>query len=131
MSMETQSKRRILPQVTVGILAVAICAPLHAQPLTLQVNPRGGLTGEIELGGVPVTIAALFETGPRYTAENGIGRRVGIGSSIPDWIEMGSFRNQSIPGLTPMGHYGYFISPDGKAVIVDLGSHRIVRVLTQ
>ncbi|WP_331315795.1 hypothetical protein [Methylobacterium mesophilicum] len=120
-----------MSKIALGVVAMAICAPLQAQPLALKVNPRGGMTGEIELGGVPVTVAALFETGPRYTTENGIGRRVGIGSEVPSWIEMGSLRNQSIPGLIPSGYYGYFISPDEKAVIVDLESHRIVRVLSQ
>ncbi|MGH1590306.1 hypothetical protein ACRBEV_20675 [Methylobacterium phyllosphaerae] len=106
---------------------------MHVDPgatLVLQVSPRGPTIGEIEFAGKPVTVAALFETGPRYTAENGFGRRVGIGSSIPPWIEMGSFRNQSIPGLNPSGYYGYFISPDDKAVVVDLDLRRIVRVLT-
>lgn len=130
MSIDPRSKLRILSNLTSGLLAMAIYAPLQAQPLALRVNPGGSPTGEIELGGVPVAVAALFETGPRYTAENGFGRRVGIGSSIPPWIEMGSFRNQSIPGLTPSGDYGYFISPDDKAVIVDPESHRIVRVLS-
>ncbi|WP_457106781.1 hypothetical protein [Methylobacterium sp. P5_C11] len=106
------------------------CTSVQAQPLVLQVSPRGPTIGEIEFAGEPVTVAALFEMGPRYTAENGFGRRVGIGSSVPPWIEMGSFRNQSIPGLNPSGYYGYFISPDDKAVVVDLDSRRIVRVLT-
>lgn len=131
MSAKHRSMLRTLSKVTFGILATGVCAPLQAQPLTLKVNPRGGVIEAIELGGMPVTTAALFETGPRYTAENGIGRRVGIGSEVPAWIEMGSFRNQSIPGLAPSGYYGYFISPDDKAVIVDLDSYRIVRVLSQ
>lgn len=112
------------------LIATMACTSIQAQPLVLQVSPRGPTIGEIAFAGEPVTVAALFETGPRYTAENGFGRRVGIGSSIPPWIEMGSFRNQSIPGLNPSGYYGYFISPDDKAVVVDLDSRRIVRVLT-
>ncbi|WP_292493925.1 hypothetical protein [Methylobacterium sp.] len=122
--------RMIVRVVFCGLAALAATA-VQAQPLVLQVNPRGPMTGQIEVGGKPVTVAALFEAGPRYTVENGIGRRVGIGSSVPSWIEMGSFRNQSIPGLNPSGYYGYFISPDDKAVVVDLDSRRIVRVLSQ
>jgi hypothetical protein len=125
-----RNTRRILSRAAFGVIATLACTSIQAQPLVLQVNPRGPTTGgEITLGGEPVTVAALFEMGPRYTAENGFGRRVGIGSAVPSWIEMGSFRNQSIPGLNPSGEYGYFISPDDKAVVVDLDSRRIVRVL--
>lgn len=129
MFMRLQNNHRILTKFVFGVLVMTACAPLKAQPLSLQVSPRGGAPGEIELEGQSVTTAVLFEIGPRYTAENGVGRRVGIGSSIPDWIQMGSFRNQSIPGLSPSADYGYFISPDEKAVIVDLDTRRIVRVL--
>lgn len=113
-----------------AVYASLCSAPIQAQPLTLQVNPRGVTTEEIELGGAPASVSTLFEVGPRYTAANGFGRRVGIGSSVPSWIEMGSFRNQAVPGLTPSVAYGYFISPDDKAVLVDLETRRIVRVLS-
>jgi hypothetical protein len=129
MSIALRDAGRGLTRAGLGLAATLVGTSLSAQPLVLQVNPRGPMTGEIEVGGQPVAVATLFEAGPRYTAENGFGRRVGIGSTIPAWIEMGSFRNQSIPGLNPAGYYGYFISPDDKAVVVDLDSRRIVRVL--
>lgn len=117
-------------RIAFGVIATLACTAIQAQPLVLQVNPRGPATGEIEVGGEPVTVETLFERGPRYSEANEFGRRVGIGSTVPDWIEMGSFRNQSIPRLNPSGYYGYFISPDDKAVVVDLDSRRVVRVLS-
>ncbi len=130
MSSKFPLDQRHSSRLALGLVATLVCTSLHAQPLALQINPGGIAPGEIQLGGEPSTVAALFDLGPRYTAENGRGPRVGIGSNVPSWIEMGSFRNQSIPGLNPSSYYGYFISLDDKAVIVDLASHRIVRVLS-
>ncbi|MBE7245498.1 MAG: hypothetical protein INR63_11135 [Actinomycetospora chiangmaiensis] len=121
---------RNMSRIALGAIAALCCLSARAQPLVVQVSPRGPTTGEIEVGGTPVAVATLFEVGPRYTAANGFGRRVGIGSPVPDWIEMGLFRNQSVPSLDPSGYYGYFISPDDKAVVVDLDSRRVVRVLS-
>ena len=130
MALVSRTILRTLSASSLCVAATLAGAAVQAQPLVLQVNPRGPATGEIVIGGEPVTVATLFEVGPRYTMENGIGQRVGIGSAVPAWIEMGSFRNQSIAGLNPSGYYGYFISPDDKAVVVDLDSLQIVRVLS-
>ncbi|AWN42320.1 hypothetical protein DK389_19755 [Methylobacterium durans] len=100
-----------------------------AQPLAIRVNPRLADEGILMSGNHPATIRTLFDAGPRYTEANGRGRRVGVGSSVPDWVQVGSFQNVAVPGLNPVGYYGYFISPDDKAVILDLGSRRIVRVI--
>jgi hypothetical protein len=99
-----------------------------ADPLMIRVNPHLADEGILMSGSQPATIQTLFETGPRYTEANGRGRRVGVGSSVPDWVQIGSFQSVSVPGLNPVGYYGYFISPDDKAVVLDLDSRRIVRV---
>ncbi|GJE45518.1 hypothetical protein [Methylobacterium soli] len=114
-----------------GIVAACILtgSMALAQPLAIRVNPRLADEGILMSGNQAATIPTLFEAGPRYTEANGRGRRVGVGSSVPDWVQIGSFQNVAVPGLNPVGYYGYFISPDDKAVVLDLGSRRIVRVI--
>lgn len=108
---------------------VLACSVAVAQPLAIRVNPYLADEGILMSGNQPATVQTLFESGPRYTEANGRGRRVGVGSSVPDWVQIGSFQNVAVPGLNPVGYYGYFISPDDKAVVLDLGSRRIVRVI--
>ena len=88
---------RNMSRIALGAIAALCCLSARAQPLVVQVSPRGPTTGEIEVGGTPVAVATLFEVGP---------------------------------SLDPSGYYGYFISPDDKAVVVDLDSRRVVRVLS-
>ena len=78
-------------------------------------------------GNQPGTIQTLFEAGPRYNEPSGV--RVGRGSVIPGWLDLGSFQNVSLDGLNPTGYYGYYISPDDRAVLIDLDSRRVVRVI--
>ncbi|MDP4002749.1 hypothetical protein [Methylobacterium sp. NEAU K] len=124
--------RPMTGSVTLGLAAAGMlaCSLALAQPLVLRVNPRLAGQGVLMFGNEAGSVQTLFDTGPRYTDENGRGPRVGRGSVVPAWIELGSFQNVSVPGLNPAGYYGYFISPDDKAVIIDLDSHRIVRVLS-
>src|SRR3954463_16057050 len=91
-----------------------------AQPLALRVNPHLADEGLLMSGNASGSVQTLFDAGPRYTEANGRGQRVGPGTPIPNWVQIGSFQNVSVPGLNPVGYYGYFISPDDKAVIVDL-----------
>ncbi|MCF4129851.1 hypothetical protein [Methylobacterium sp. SyP6R] len=118
-------------RLTAGLgLALAsglACAAASAQPLVVRVNPQLAQGGVLMSGGTPGTIDTLFDSGPRYSEPSGV--RVGRGSVIPDWLELGSFQNVSIPGLNPVGYYGYYISPDDHAVVVDLGSRRVMRVI--
>jgi hypothetical protein len=74
-------------------------------------------------------VQELFTSGPHYTEPSG--RRIGRGSRIPRWLEVGSFQNVSVPRLRRGARYGYFVSPDEKLVVVDLGSHRVRRVIAQ
>ena len=52
-------------------------------------------------------------------------------SVIPGWLGLGSFQNVSLAGLNPTGYYGYYISPDDQAVVIDLDSRRVVRVISR
>ncbi len=115
--------------VGLGLPAVGglACAAASAQPLVVRVNPQLAQSGVLMSGGEPGTIETLFDSGPRYSEPSGV--RVGRGSVIPSWLELGSFQNVSVPGLNPVGYYGYFISPDDHAVVVDLGSRRVMRVI--
>ena len=115
----------------IGLVAASVLTAsiALAQPLAIRVNPHLADEGILMSGNQAATIQTLFEAGPRYTEANGRGRRVGVGSSVPDWVQIGSFQNVAVPGLNPVGYYGYFISPDDKAVILDLDSRRIVRVI--
>ncbi|MFE1599744.1 hypothetical protein [Methylobacterium sp. ID0610] len=112
-----------------AIAGVLTAAAALAQPLVVRVNPYLADQGLLMSGNQSGSVETLFYSGPRYTEANGRGARVGVGSPIPDWVQIGSFQNVSVGGLNPTGYYGYFISPDDKAVIVDLGSRRIVRVI--
>jgi hypothetical protein len=116
--------------VGLGLPAVGglACAAASAQPLVVRVNPQIAQSGVLMSGGEPGTIDTLFDSGPRYSEPSGV--RVGRGSVIPSWLDLGSFQNVSVPGLNPVGYYGYFISPDDRAVVVDLGSRRVMRVIS-
>ena len=104
-----------------------VCSIALAQPLVVRVNARLAEQGVLMSGNEPGTIQTLFDTGPRYSEPSGV--RVGRGSQIPAWVELGSFQNVAVPGLNPVGYYGYYISPDDRAVVVDLDSRRVVRVI--
>ncbi|GJD64318.1 hypothetical protein [Methylobacterium frigidaeris] len=132
--MSFTSARRTAMTCLTGGMSLAMAGVLNssvalAQPLMVRVNPYLADQGVLMSGNQTGSVQTLFYAGPRYTGANGRGARVGIGSSIPDWVQIGSFQNVSVQGLNPVGYYGYFISPDDKAVIVDLGSRRIVRVI--
>ena len=64
------------------------CFPASAQPLIVRVNPRLAQQGVLMFGNEPGTIQTLFDTGPRYSDPSGV--RVGRGSQIPGWLELGS-----------------------------------------
>ncbi|MFC6747521.1 hypothetical protein [Methylobacterium persicinum] len=125
----------IVPRSTIrsarlGLAAMGtlVCSLALAQPLVLRVNPNLERRGVVMFGDEPGTVQSLFEAGPHYNDPSGV--RVGRGSEIPEWLGLGSFQNVAIPGLSPVSYYGYYISPDDKAVIVDLDSRRVVRVLS-
>ncbi|WP_336487601.1 hypothetical protein [Methylobacterium nigriterrae] len=115
--------------IRIGLAAAGVLAgsAALAQPLVLRVNPHLADQGLLMSGNDSATVGTLFETGPRYQEPSGV--RVGRGSLIPGWVQMGSFQNVSVTGLNPTGYYGYYISPDDRAVIIDLDSHRVVRVI--
>ena len=69
----------------------------------------------------------LWNTAPRYTERSGV--RIGRGSVIPDWVETAPMRNVSIRGLGRHEHYGYFVSPDDRVVVLSEGSRRVARVM--
>ncbi|AWN42834.1 hypothetical protein [Methylobacterium durans] len=113
----------------IGLVAASVLTSSAAltQPLILRVNPRLADQGLLMSGNDSATIQTLFDTGPRYQEPSGV--RVGRGSVIPGWVQMGSFQNVSVTGLNPTGYYGYYISPDDRAVVIDLDSRRVVRVI--
>ncbi len=132
--MSLTSARRTATTCLTGGMSLAVAGILTSsvalgQPLMVRVNPYLADQGVLMSGNQTGSVQTLFDAGPRYTEANGRGARVGVGSAIPDWVQIGSFQNVSVRGLNPVGYYGYFISPDDKAVIVDLGSRRIVRVI--
>jgi hypothetical protein len=108
--------------------AAALVAPpgALAQPLVLNVSP-GRNAGVVVAGGAPASVQDLFTSGPHYTEPSG--RRIGRGSVIPTWIDVGSFQNVSVPRLRRGGSYGYFVSPDNKVVVLDPRSRRVRRVI--
>jgi hypothetical protein len=69
----------------------------------------------------------LWSTGPRYTERSGV--RVGRGSVIPDWVETAPMRNVSVRRLQRMEHYGYFVSPDNRVVVVTPSDRRVALVM--
>ncbi|MDR7036058.1 hypothetical protein J2X36_000794 [Methylobacterium sp. BE186] len=107
-----------------GLLAGSLAL---AQPLVLRVNPQLADRGVLMNGNEPGSVQTLFDSGPRYNEPSGV--RVGRGSVIPGWLQIGSFQNVSLGGLNPTGYYGYYISPDDRAVLIDLDSRRVVRVI--
>ena len=98
-----------------------------AQPLVLRVNPHLADRGVLMFGNESGSVQTLFDSGPRY--EDPSGTRIGRGSMLPGWVQLGSFQNVSLSGLNPTGYYGYYISPDDRAVVIDLDSRRVVRVI--
>jgi hypothetical protein len=98
-----------------------------AQPQMLHVSP-GRHAGTIMVDGAPASVEELFTSGPHYTDPSG--RRIGGGSRIPSWLEVGSFQNVSVPHLRRGARYSYFVSPDEKVVVVD-GSRHVRRVIAQ
>ena len=69
----------------------------------------------------------LWNTGPRYTERSGV--RIGRGSVIPDWVETAPMRNVSIRRLQRMEHYGYFVSPDNRVVVLTPSDRRVALVM--
>jgi hypothetical protein len=114
----------------IGMLAGTItCSIAIAQPLLVPVKPSPA--GSIILAGHSTgPVQSLFESGPRYSAANGR-RRVSVGSEAPNWMRIGVFQNVSVPGLRPTSSYAYVISSDGKAVVLDPDTHRVVRVINR
>lgn len=110
----------------IGCLASASSA--GAQPLVVRVTPTMA-DGIMTSGGEVQSVQTLFTTGPRYETPSGV--RVGRGSVIPVWIDVGSFQNMSVSGLNRAGYYGYFVSPDNKVVVIDLANRRVMRVIGQ
>jgi len=112
-----------------GVAAASLltCSLALAQPLVLRVNPQLADRGVLMQGNESGTMQTLFDAGPRYNEPSGV--RVGRGSVIPGWLELGSFQNVALGGLNPTGYYGYYISPDDRAVVIDLDSRRVVRVI--
>ncbi|MBP1179247.1 hypothetical protein [Methylobacterium sp. PvR107] len=111
---------------TAGLLTGSLAL---AEPLVLRVNPHLGDQGVLMQGDESGTIQTLFDAGPHYSEPSGV--RVGRGSVIPGWLGLGSFQNVSLAGLNPTGYYGYYISPDDRAVVIDLDSRRVVRVISR
>ena len=74
-----------------------------------------------------VPASELWNTGPRYTEPSG--ERIGRGSVVPDWIETAPMRNVSIRGLQRREHYGYFVSPDNRVIVLAPGDRRVTRVM--
>ena len=111
------------------LLAALVLAPSGAiaQPQRLHVAP-GRHAGTVMVDGAPASVEELFTSGPHYTDPSG--RRIGRGSRIPSWVAVGSFQNVSVPHLRRGTHYGYFVSPDEKLVVVD-GSRHVRRVIAQ
>lgn len=119
-----------VPFAAIGVLVAAITCPVAiAQPLLVPVTP--GAADSIVLAGHSAgPVQDLFGSGPRYSAANGR-RRVGVGSEAPNWMRIGVFQNISVPRLRPATTYAFVISSDGKAVIVDPDTRRIVRVINR
>jgi hypothetical protein len=69
----------------------------------------------------------LWNTGPRYTERSGV--RIGRGSVIPDWVETAPMRNVSIRRLQRMDHYGYFVSPDNRVIVLTPNDRRVALVM--
>jgi hypothetical protein len=127
MASQRASTSRLLSEAGFAAASCLVCSVALAQPLVVRVNPRLAERGVLMFGNESGTIQTLFETGPRYSEPSGV--RVGRGSQIPAWLELGSFQNVAVPGLNPVGYYGYYISPDDRAVVVDLDSRRVVKVI--
>jgi len=123
---------------TVGAVGT-VAGAAAGGPLVVNVSPGGARAAAgVPAGiGVPVTIngvvydrvpaRALVRTGPQYTERSGV--RVGRGSVIPAWVDVAPMRNVSIRRLRPGATYGYFVSPDNKAVVIEPGSRRVARVI--
>ncbi len=111
------------------LLAALVLAPgaAIAQPQMLHVSPSRH-AGTVMVDGARTSVQELFTSGPHYTEPSG--RRIGRGSRIPNWLEVGAFQNVSVPHLRRGAHYGYFVSPDEKVVVVD-GSRHVRRVIAQ
>jgi hypothetical protein len=124
---------------TVGAVGT-VAGAAAGGPLVVNVAPGGvpatagapaGIGTPVVINGVVydrVPARALVRTGPRYTERSGV--RVGRGSVIPEWIDAAPMRNVSIRRLRPGAAYGYFVSPDNKAVVIEPGSRRVARVIS-
>ncbi|WP_162820563.1 hypothetical protein [Microvirga calopogonii] len=121
--------RNLSATLLIGLASVC-CTGLNAsaQPLTLRVSPSAPrVFTDREGTWERVPVSDLWTTGERYDEPSGV--RIGRGSVIPNWVETSPMRNVSIRRLRHYGHYGYFVSPDDRLVIVNPASHRVARVV--
>ena len=135
-----RSSRTLLVTMLAGAAAFfgTASSAMAQQPLTINVSPSAP-----RAQGEPTSILSTFtdeegswdrvyarelwNTAPRYTERSGV--RIGRGSVIPDWVETAPMRNVSIRGLGRHEHYGYFVSPDDRVVVLSEGSRRVARVM--
>ena len=123
------TSRKLSTTLLIGVAAVC-CTGLSAsaQPLTLRVSPSAPrVFTDSEGTWERVPASELWTSGQRYDEPSGA--RLGRGTVIPEWVETSPMRNVSIRPLRHYGHYGYFVSPDDRVVIMSPTSRRVVRVL--
>ena len=106
--------------------------PEAAPPLIVRPRGPGAPAGQVftdsEGTWERVPMAVLYERGPHPPIVSGI--RVGRGSLIPADVDAMPFRNVSIRGLAPYGHYVFFVSPDNQLVVFEPTTRRVVRVIS-
>lgn len=123
------TSQKLSATLLIGVAAV-FCTGLSAsaQPLTLRVSPSAPrVFTDNEGSWERVPARELWTNGQRYSEPSGV--RVGRGSVIPESVETSPMRNVSIRRLRHYGHYGYFVSPDDRVVIISPTSRRVARVL--
>ncbi len=123
------TSQKLSTTLLIGVAAVC-CTGLSAsaQPLTLRVSPSAPrVFTDREGTWERVPASALWTSGERYDEPSG--RRLGRGTVMRGWVETSPMRNVSIHHLRHYRHYGYFVSPNDRVVIVSPTSRRVVRVL--
>ena len=80
-----------------------------------------------------VATPVLRQTGPYYVNPANARRRgayvLGVGSAVPGFVTTAPLENVSVAGLAPGAEYEFFIAPNGKTVLLDPTSRRVVRIL--
>jgi hypothetical protein len=135
-----RSSKTLLVTLFAGATAIfgTASSAMAQQPLTINVSPSApraqGQSGTIlgtftdeEGSWDRVPQNELWNTGPRYTERSGV--RIGRGSLIPDWVDTAPMRNVSIRGLRSHEHYGYFVSPDERIVVLSPSTRRVALVM--